>query len=136
MEGVFDSASACEASLRASQLSLGFALVTRRSRKTKKGGVVRAVWLKCAHGGMYNTKRAPADEARLRNTSTILLGCPFSVILRRKENDTWICEQNHVNHNHDPSSNLSAYPSARTISPSQKSTITSLTKAGANLGSW
>ena len=71
-----------EEALRAahsSALASGFALVTKRSVKSKRTLEVSTVDLKCDRGGL---PRARAQQGQIRNTSTRLTGCLYTVKLR------------------------------------------------------
>lgn len=63
-------------------LDHGYAVVKRRSKmtKSKNNPVLKKVWLKCDRGGIYRPRVADGD--RKRKTSTILVNCPFNLILR------------------------------------------------------
>ncbi|KAJ5457705.1 hypothetical protein N7475_009093 [Penicillium sp. IBT 31633x] len=84
----------------------GYAVSILRSKRTKKGGK-KTVRLCCDRG------RTVRDRDRIRQTTTILNGCPFAISLRlQHETNTWRLTVENPAHNHEPSP-ASTHPAHR-----------------------
>lgn len=128
----YDSLEVAEATVKATANQNGY-VVNRLRSKTSKTRVICKVWLCCAHGReCTNSRPYLTEETRQRQTSTHRMNCPWSAILQRNPTSgTWTIEIKHNSHNHERSSNIAAYPSARTLAPDDISTIERISRAGA-----
>lgn len=84
-------------------LDYGYAVVKRRSKKTKSKygeGVLKKVQLACDRGGVYTSRVATAD--RKRKTASMVIGCPFDIAVRLR-GDKWVLTVANDLHNHEPS---------------------------------
>lgn len=110
-------------------LSEGYS--TKKARtKTDCNSTIRKVWLACAHGGEHKKK-----GMNVRQTSTRLLKCPWSMTVTRKlaENNRleWVLAVVDASHNHDATNDLAAFPEARALTQEQEQQIVTLSKGGA-----
>jgi hypothetical protein len=81
------------------------------------------------HCDKYRTYTSTATKL---NTGTRTTGCPFKlVIFKAKDLDEWRLQVTDKNHNHPPSIHPSAHNVHRKRTPAQKSTIQSMSQAGA-----
>ncbi|KAJ5111191.1 hypothetical protein N7532_001726 [Penicillium argentinense] len=93
----------------------GFAVVKRRSKKTK-GQVPRLkkVQLQCDRGGqaLEHPKEAPeqpeqapvaSGRSKKRKTHSLAIDCPFDISLRLQDDEKWILTITSDKHNHKPS---------------------------------
>lgn len=88
----------------------GYAMVSRRSKRTKKG-VKKTVRLRCDRYGILPSERTEnldVDTNRtttgIRNMTTVGNVCPFALSLRlQHDTQTWYTTVENPSHNHDPS---------------------------------
>ena len=107
----------------------GYAVVTARSKKSKKG-VDRLVYLRCDRGGKASLNSA--GFGRRLHSGTRLIECPFSAVGKRNKEGGWYLEAiRNGGHNHTPTL-ASAHPVLRRLAMTEevRESITSLTKAG------
>ncbi|MFQ6667322.1 hypothetical protein Gotur_033382 [Gossypium turneri] len=101
--------------------SLGYILVTRRS-KAKENGVVSYVTLICDRGGEYKFKESS------KKSGTKKTNCKFRLIgSYLKQYDGWtlrvICDQ----HNHPPAQHMEGHAYARRLKENEKKLLVDLT---------
>lgn len=74
----------------------GYVLSIRGSRPDKY------VNLRCERGGCYrDTRHVPADQRKRKRISR-LIGCPFEIRGKRREEGFWMVEIREPKHNHGP----------------------------------
>lgn len=77
----------------------GYAVSTLRSKPSKKG-VMKTVALCCDRGRVYRDRVG----SRIRHTTTLAIGCPFRITLRRDfTRDVWVLTHENTTHNHHSS---------------------------------
>ena len=106
----------------------GYAVVTARSKKSKKG-VDRIVYIRCDRGGKASLNLA--GFGRRLHSGTRLMECPFSAVGKRNKEGGWYLEViRNGGHNHTPTL-ASAHPALRRLAMTEKvqESISSLTKA-------
>jgi len=107
----------------------GYAVVTARSKKSKKG-VDRIVYIRCDRGGKASLNSG--GFGRRLHSGTRLMECPFSAVGKRNEDGDWYLEViRNGSHNHTPTL-ASAHPALRRLAMTEevRESISSLTKAG------
>lgn len=88
--------------------SQGYAIVTKRSKKNKRG-VLRKVWMFCDKSRVFKSEGHGRRETSSRSTE-----CPFELIASSVDDSNWSFEVTHAEHNH--SATLSgAHPVHRKI---------------------
>lgn len=107
----------------------GYAFVTGKSRKTHNGR--RLVTFVCDRGG----EPPKASNARQRSTTTRRIGCQFSVLGKESlDKATWRLTHRRgrefSQHNHEPSTSISAHPVHRQLSHADRLTVNNLANAG------
>ncbi len=102
----------------------GYAVVRRRSKKTKIGDIHK-VWLQCDKSGL----NIPRTAAITRNVGTRKTDCNFSMTITHV-NSEWISQVLHPIHNHEASESLSTHPTNRKKSKDTRDTILQMQKAG------
>lgn len=114
---------------KAFALKNGYCLKIRRTQTVgnKTGGLIKGRILLCVHSGTAKS------EAQIRDTSTLRQDCPFQVRIRRENDggDSWSAKVVILEHNHEPTENIAAYPSARTLTESEMETVDRLSIIGA-----
>ena len=79
-------------------LKNGYAVITKRSNKDKRGEKDK-IWLRCSCSGKI---REVTGQKRKHGTSR-LNACPFECILKLdKKKDTWSLRIKEASHNHEP----------------------------------
>jgi len=107
----------------------GYAVVTARSKKSKKG-VDRIVYIRCDRGGKASLNSA--GFGRRLHSGTRLMECPFSAVGKRNKEDGWYLEViRNGGHNHTPTL-ASAHSALRRLAMTEevRESISSLIKAG------
>ena len=105
----------------------GYAVVKQRSKRNKKGEPHK-VYLGCDRGGKYRDKANPGG--RIRDTSTRLTNCPFSLVGTCREGQ-WHLDIRCPAHNHAASTLPAAHPRHRVLSTETQQAIANLSQAGA-----
>jgi hypothetical protein len=127
-EGIYyDTPELAIAALNAFAREHGYALTTRRSKRTKKG-VLKTIRLCCDRGRKYDTRwHEKQGGDRIRKTSTAANGCQFGLSLRlQHDTNTWRLQHDEVIvHNHGPSA-PSAHHVHRRLELAQKASIIDL----------
>ncbi|OQE04572.1 hypothetical protein PENVUL_c032G00837 [Penicillium vulpinum] len=92
----------------------GYAVTSRRSKKTKKG-VKKTVRLICDHGRKLDAYGDRSPAKKRPNTTTIACECPFSIALRLDlEINLWRLTIENLSHNYQLSP-ASTYPTQRAL---------------------
>ncbi|KAJ3455099.1 hypothetical protein MRS44_013699 [Fusarium solani] len=107
----------------------GYAFVTGRSHKEKSGRLT--VTFTCDRA----CRPPDVSKERRRKTSTRGTSCQFSVLAKQSlDKATWTLrhrpDSRFAIHNHEPTWHQSAHPNHRTLSDTDRSTISNLTNAG------
>lgn len=108
-EGEYSSRDALYTAINLWAAARGYAFVTGKSRKTQNGR--RLVTYVCDRGG----EPPMASNARQRSTTTRRIGCQFSILAKESlDKATWRLTHRQGSgfsqHNHEPSTNISAHP--------------------------
>ncbi len=83
--------------------------------------------LACAHGG-----KPRVLESKIRHTSTRLLECPWSAVIRRlPKSDKWKIEITNDEHNHRPSKDFSEIPASRLMTQAEQTKVVDMANNGA-----
>lgn len=101
--------------------SLGYVIVTQRSKKCKNG-LIKKLFLMCDRSGK------PDGSGSSRNTSTKKTDCPFQLVGKYSSEDRYwtirvVCDQ----HNHPPTSHLEGHAYARRLSDADFRLVEDLT---------
>ena len=104
--------------------SNGYAVSIRRTNE--KG---RAIYLKCDRGGIYKARHGLTNATRLRDTSTRLIDCPWSVRANFKD-DAWILTVRNGNHNHEATTSNYSHPIQRRMPPEVVMQVEALSNSG------
>jgi hypothetical protein len=111
-------------SIKSFYIQHGFIIVIEKSRAGK-------VWLKCDLGKTYRNPLGLTDEIRKRQTSSRLTGCKFRIsCVYRVRDDLWHLSPIELNHNHEPSLDLSGHSIARRLNQEEKKRVLSLAESG------
>ncbi|KAJ0496301.1 putative transcription factor FAR family [Helianthus annuus] len=107
--------------VRNTRRSLGYAIVTKRS-KTKHVYVSKVV-LMCDRGGVYKSVTESSKE-----TGTRKINCPFEMVGKySKENGYWTLKVKHGEHNHPPGEYMEGHPIFKRLTPNEHQLVTELT---------
>ncbi len=95
----------------------------------------REIWKTYDHVHMRPSRPPSASQERKRYTSTRGTCCPFSVLGKQSlDHASWVLrhrpDSRFAVHNHEPSWHRSAHPVHRTLSETDRSSITSMVRAG------
>ena len=82
----------------------GYAVSIRRSNPKD-----RAIYFKCNRGGVYTARHGLIDATRIRDTSTRLIDCPWSVRANEKDG-IWKVTVRNGAHNHDGTTSTFSHP--------------------------
>lgn len=85
----------------------GYVITKKRSKRDKRTGEVRKVWLQCDKSGK------PITSGTKRNTFSRKTDCPFELTLTRTRLQKWQVTTLHGTHNHDASSVAAQHPCHR-----------------------
>ena len=115
--------------VKAFALSNGYSIVIQHRNRigNKSGGLLKSRYLSCVH------HETPSSNAHSRNISSLRLECPFTLKICRDntEGTSWSSVITNNTHNHEATENVTACPTARTLSETEKNTIHSLSSIGA-----
>ncbi|KAI0993974.1 hypothetical protein K3495_g14211 [Podosphaera aphanis] len=89
----------------------------------------RKIFIKCDRGGCFRS-RAASGSIKKRESAARLVDCPFRLTARLQKDSTWILRITVADHNHEPSSDMRGYPTARRLNSSQRTIIRQLLKSG------
>ncbi|KAL3498455.1 hypothetical protein ACH5RR_041187 [Cinchona calisaya] len=95
----------------------------------KRSTANRYVIIGCDRGGKYRRAHIPIEQ-RKKITSSRLINCPFEVWGKKKVDGFWKVEVKNLQHNHEPSSDMSGHPSCRHFSKKEIQHIREMSKAG------
>ena len=88
-----------------------------------------ALYLKCDRGGIYKTRHGLTNENRLRDTSTRLVDCPWSVRANLKDEE-WTVKVRNGQHNHEATTSSYSHPIQRRMPPEIALQIEALSNSG------
>ncbi|KAM0038306.1 hypothetical protein Hdeb2414_s0013g00413341 [Helianthus debilis subsp. tardiflorus] len=104
--------------------SLGYAIVTKRSKA--KNGYVSKVVLMCDRGGVYKS-----DKDSSRETGTRKINCPFEKVGKfSKKNGSWTLKVRPGEHNHPPGEYMEGHPILKRLTPNEHQLLAELTGKG------
>jgi len=102
----------------------GYVLKQRRTKPNK-------VFMTCALSGLPENRRNLCPKTRIRNKGTKLCNCPFSVnLVYRIQLNTWERVDKCLEHNHDPSSDLTGHSSIRRLKEDEKKAVETMRESG------
>ncbi|KAH9266102.1 hypothetical protein BASA84_001273 [Batrachochytrium salamandrivorans] len=101
----------------------GYGVKIARSKLNK-------VYIGCDRGGNYRKRSDITGETSRYNTSSRLIGCPFSVCGTKGKDDQWTLLVCNPNHNHEASRDNSAHPSLRRLNEHAQGQVMEMSKAG------
>jgi hypothetical protein len=101
----------------------GYGIAEKRSKKDKKNGHIRKVWIHCDKSGK------PTATGIKRNTSSRKTDCPFELTVTRTPLLEWQVTIIHGGHNHDASSVIAQHPCHRKRTEQEKASIKALTES-------
>ncbi|KAH6565332.1 hypothetical protein BASA60_009952 [Batrachochytrium salamandrivorans] len=101
----------------------GYGVKIARSKLNK-------VYIGCDRGGNYRKRSDINGETSRYNTSSRLIGCPFSVCGTKDKDDQWTLLVCNPNHNHETSRDNSAHPSLRRLNEHAQGQVMEMSKAG------
>ena len=88
---------------------LGYAIITRRSKKDASG-VLAKVILMCNRGGIYKNKKSTSNRTSKK------INCPFQLVGKySKMYDSWMLRIKCEKHNHEPTLDMEGHPHADVI---------------------
>ncbi|KAH6596022.1 hypothetical protein BASA50_005440 [Batrachochytrium salamandrivorans] len=109
--------------VRAFGAANGYGVKIARSKLNK-------VYIGCDRGGNYRKRSDINGETSRYNTSSRLIGCPFSVCGTKGKDDQWTLLVCNPNHNHEASRDNSAHPSLRRLNEHAQGQVMKMSKAG------
>jgi hypothetical protein len=119
---IFDSKNELLQHVREFYRCVGIAITTQRSQKDEW------IILQCDRGGEY---RGNGSENAKRQRTSRRIGCPFRLKgVRHISDNKWHLNFICLNHNHVPSENMTAHPTARQLTDEQTKRIELLSNAG------
>ena len=123
----YDSKEELFAALNQEHRQNGYTLTIARS-DLKQGTLT----LKCDRGGVYRSRRNPADSDLIarRNTGTRLCDCKYSIKCRSTAEGKWIAGESIYQHNHQPSQDMSGHLSVRRLTEDSSQIISVLSTSG------
>ncbi|KAH6574269.1 hypothetical protein BASA62_002532 [Batrachochytrium salamandrivorans] len=121
--GQFVSRDALIEHVRAFGAANGYGVKIARSKLNK-------VYIGCDRGGNYRKRSDINGETSRYNTSSRLIGCPFSVCGTKDKDDQWTLLVCNPNHNHEASRDNSAHPSLRRLNEHAQGQVMEMSKAG------
>ncbi|KAJ3705596.1 hypothetical protein LUZ61_009301 [Rhynchospora tenuis] len=110
--------------VRAFYSKRGYILSILRSKAEK------SVVLRCDRGGNYRNTHKISEEQRKKFTSSRLANCPFQLYGKKNEEGTWAIEIRNNEHNHGPSTDISAHASLRRLTPDQLESVEHMSNCG------
>ncbi|PWA86891.1 protein FAR1-RELATED SEQUENCE 5 [Artemisia annua] len=110
-------------SVRAFYYTKGYGLSIRDSQKDKY------VTLQCQRSGSYRDVRNIGDK-RKRSTTSRLIECPFQIGGKKGQDGSWVFKVINLEHNHEPSTDMSGHPSFRRLEPDDVQSVKSMTISG------
>ena len=120
---VFESYDDLLKSVRAFYYAKGYGLSIRDSQKDKY------VTLQCQRSGSYRDVRNIGDK-RKRSTTSRLIECPFQIGGKKGSDGSWVFKVVNMEHNHEPSTDMSGHPSFRRLEPDDVQSVKSMTVSG------
>lgn len=101
----------------------GYVIVTGRSKKSSKDGIVNKVWLMCDRGGKHNS------IATKRRSGTKKMGCPFKLVgLYDADRLVWNLHVRDDDHTHAPAQHMEGHPYARRLTQEEYNMVEQLSE--------
>ena len=94
--------------MQAFYYAIGYGLSLRDSKKDDY------VALQRDRSGAYRDGNS-VGEKRKRSTTSRLIKCPFHIVGKKRGSGSWVFKINDLAHNHEPSADMSGYPSFRQL---------------------
>lgn len=85
--------------------------------------------LQCDMSGSYRDIRCISSK-RKKTTASWLMNCPFKIVGKKCSVGVWIFDIKDLSDNHEPSTNISRYPSFRQLSSESIKSVKEMTHAG------
>ncbi|PWA36651.1 hypothetical protein CTI12_AA597770 [Artemisia annua] len=120
---IFESCDDLLKSVRAFYYAKGYGLSIRDSQTDKY------VTLQCQLSGSYRDVRNIGDK-RKRSTASRLIECPFQIGGKKGSDGSWVFKVTNLEHNHEPSTDMSGHPSFHRLEPDDVQSVKSMTVSG------